>query len=157
MFRHMGKVPTWFKVFANFEVHEFDELASLVCPTIHDNAHSIGGERIMSGKPMKLTPEHHLLDFIMYLKHDNVISYKYFLSNVSWSTLYDSVFFTDLCITKALAQEISWPNVVERWRLPCLNPHFLRCIGVIIDGTLVKIRNPWTKNSSPSGLLLELA
>lgn len=45
------EVPTSFEVLTNFEVHKFDELTSLVCPTIRDNAHSTCIERIMSGEP----------------------------------------------------------------------------------------------------------
>lgn len=138
----MREVPVLFKVLTNFEVREFDELSSLVCPTINDNARSTGVERVLSGRPMKLTPEQRLLNFIMYLKHDNVISYESFQWNVARSTLCDDVIFIASCITDALAHEISWPNEVERRRLSRLNPHFPGCIG-IIDGTLVKIRKPW--------------
>ena len=78
VFNHMREVSTLFKVLTNFEVPNFDEFASLVCPTICDNARSTTCESIMSGKPMKLTLEQHLLDFIMYLKHNNVISNEFF-------------------------------------------------------------------------------
>lgn len=72
----MRDVPTLLKVLADFEVHKFDELASLVCPTICDNAYNMDIRRVMSGMPIKLTPKQHFLNFIMYLKHDNVISYE---------------------------------------------------------------------------------
>lgn len=72
----MRDMPTLFMVLTN--VYGFDELVSLVCPTIPNNAPSTNIGRVMGGKPMKLTPEQHLLNFIMYLKHDNVLSFECF-------------------------------------------------------------------------------
>lgn len=60
------------------KVYGFDELASLVCPTILDNAPSTNIERVKGSKPMKLTPKQRLFNFTMYLKHDNVLSYECF-------------------------------------------------------------------------------
>lgn len=48
------EVHVLFKVLIDFEVHEFDELASIVCPTIRENARNMGVESVMSAKPMKL-------------------------------------------------------------------------------------------------------
>lgn len=75
---HMREVPTLLKVLTNSKVHKFDELASLICLTNCDNACTTGVERVVSGIPMKLTPEQCLLNFIMYLKHDHVIKYESF-------------------------------------------------------------------------------
>lgn len=55
----MRNVPALFKVLMNFEVHEFHKFASLVYPTICDNAHGTDIERVMIGRPMKLTLEQH--------------------------------------------------------------------------------------------------
>jgi hypothetical protein len=33
---------------------------------------------IISGRPSKLAPKQHLLNFILYMKHDNVIMYDIF-------------------------------------------------------------------------------
>lgn len=81
--------------------------------TIHNNAHNVVVESVMSGRPKKLTPEQWLLKFIMYLKHDNVISYESFQWNVARSTLYDDVLFIALYIIDALVNEIAWPNELE--------------------------------------------
>ena len=78
----------------------------------------------------------------MYLKHNDVISYRSFQWNVVWTTLYDDVISIASCINKARAQNISWPDAFERTCLSCLNPHFLGCIGDI-DGTIVEIQKPW--------------
>lgn len=50
----MHKVHVLFKVLIEFEVQEFNKLASIVCPTICDNAHTMGVKRVMNGKLMKL-------------------------------------------------------------------------------------------------------
>lgn len=42
----MREVLALYKVLTNFEVHEFDELASIVCPTICDNVCSTCLERL---------------------------------------------------------------------------------------------------------------
>lgn len=68
------EVPPLFKVLTNFEVCENNEFVSFVCPIICDNAHSSRVERGMSGRPIKLMHAQCLVNFIMYLKHDNVIS-----------------------------------------------------------------------------------
>lgn len=61
----MREIPTFFEIMTDFEVRKFDELVSLVCPTIHDNAHdSTCIKRVMSGKPTKLTLEQRLFNFI---------------------------------------------------------------------------------------------
>lgn len=68
----MREVLALVKVLTCFEVDELD-----ACPTICNNTYNIGVERVMNGRPMKLTHEQHLLNFIIYLKHDNVIISKY--------------------------------------------------------------------------------
>jgi hypothetical protein len=57
--------------------------------------------------PMKLIPKQHLLKFIMYLKHDNVISYESFQWNVECSILCDDVIFIASCIIGTLAYEMA--------------------------------------------------
>lgn len=78
MFNRMREVPALFKGLTNFKVHEFEELASFVCPTICNNGHSTCVEITMSGMPMMLTHGQPLLNFIMYLKYKNVIRYESF-------------------------------------------------------------------------------
>lgn len=109
----MCEVPPLFKVWENFEVHEFDKFASLVCPIIRDNAHSTEVERVISGRLMKLTLAQSLFNFIMYLKHDNIMSYESFQWNVACSTLCNDVNFIALCINNTLPHKISSPDEVE--------------------------------------------
>lgn len=78
MFNRMHEVPALFKGLTNFKVHKIEGLASFVRPTIHNNGRSTCVETTMSGMPMKLTPEQRLLNYIMYLKHENVIRYESF-------------------------------------------------------------------------------
>ena len=46
-----------FKVLTNFSIEEFDELCTIVCPTIIANARSTNDLRIFPGRPSKLTSE----------------------------------------------------------------------------------------------------
>ena len=71
-------VPPLFKVPTKLSIKEFDELCSLVCSTICDNVCYTRGVRVMSMRPMKLTPEQCLLSFIMYMKYDNVVIFESF-------------------------------------------------------------------------------
>lgn len=89
----MHEVSALFKVLTNFKICEFDELATLVCSTIRNNAHNMGIARVMSSRPMKLTHEQHLLNFVMYLKHDDEINYESFQWNVTPTTLCNNVIF----------------------------------------------------------------
>jgi hypothetical protein len=125
--------------------------ASFVCPTILGNAHSMGIPRVTNGGPTKLTPEQCLLNFIVHLKHDNVVAYESFQWNVDRSSLCDDAIFIASCINVAFAHEIYWSNEMERRRLASINPHFPGCFG-IIDGVLVKIWKPW--NNSNHAILL---
>ena len=74
----MCKMPTLFKVLTIFEVCKFDEFVYFIYPIIYDNACTTDAERVMNVMPMKLKLEYRLFNFIMYLKHDNVISYESF-------------------------------------------------------------------------------
>ena len=122
--------------------NKFHKLASLVYPTICDNAHSMDIEKVMSGMPMKLAPEQCCSTpscnwrMIMWFALSN------FQGNVTQSTLHDNLIFIALCITNTLAHEISWPDEVDQRCLSASNPHFPSCVR-IIDGILVKLCKPW--------------
>lgn len=67
----------------------------------------------MSDMPMKLVPKQRLINFIMYLKHHNVIVYDSSQWNVACSILCDDVIFIALCIIDTLAHEMAWLDEVE--------------------------------------------
>lgn len=67
----------------------------------------------MSDMPMKLIPKQRLINFIMYLKHDNVIGYESSQCNVACSILCDDVIFIALYIIDTLDHEMAWPDEVE--------------------------------------------
>ena len=85
----MRSTPGLFKVLTNFSIEEFDELCTIVCPTIIANARSTGDLHIFPGSPFKLTPEQHLLDFALYLKHDSTTALSGFLWNLAKSSVID--------------------------------------------------------------------
>ena len=131
-----------FKILTNFSILEFAELCNLVCPTIVAHARSTGTTCVLSGRPLKLSPEQRLLGFLLYMKHDSTSSFPSFLWNWSKTLLTSDQVFIASCVSWALRDEIRWPNVMVRQALASMVPGFSGCIG-IIDGTLVKIRRPW--------------
>jgi hypothetical protein len=52
-----ARVPTSFKVFIDFQVHEFDGFASVVCFIVRDNERGTNVERVVIWGFMKLTRE----------------------------------------------------------------------------------------------------
>ena len=85
----MRSTPDLFKVLTNFSIEEFDELCTIVCPTIIANARLIGDLCILLGRPSKLTPKQCLLGFVLYLKHDSTIALSGFLRNWAKSFVID--------------------------------------------------------------------
>ena len=138
----MRSTPGLFKVLTNFSIEEFDELCSILCPTIIANARSTGGLCILPGHPSKLTPEQRVLGFILYLKHDSTTAMPSFLWNWAKSSIIDDQIFIATSINWALRYEIKWPDELERQALASTIPALPGCIG-FINGTLVKIRRPW--------------
>lgn len=119
-----------------FSFKKFYESCYHVCPIICDNACSMGDIT------NELTLEHCLLNFIMYKKHDNEVTYESLCWNMLHCPLCDDALFIVLCINGSISHEISWHDVNERRPLGTLNPLFPSCIG-LIDGTLVEIHHPW--------------
>ena len=138
----MRSTPSLFKGNTNFTLQEFDELCLLVVSVIVANARGTGQNRILPGRPSKLSPEQRILNFLLYLKHDNITILDTFMWNWSKSAINDDTIFLSSCINEALCDEMKWPSVDERVEAASHAHEFPGCIG-IIDGTLVKIRRPW--------------
>lgn len=128
----------FFQTNLNFTCTEFEELCMLVVPIILGNARSMGESCVVSGRPAKLTPMQWFLNFILYLKHNNVISYHSLHWNWSRSSLCNDTLLIASCINYGLESKMHWPNANERLYLGMMNPHFPGCKG-FIDGTLVGI------------------
>jgi hypothetical protein len=137
----MRSTPSLFKSLTNFSIEEFDELAALVCPTLVANARTTGEAHLKQGRPFKLRPEQRLLNFILYMRHDNITIYDAYMWNWCRSSVCDDTIFVASCINEVLASEIRWPSAEERRALGEMVPQFTGCIG-LIDGTLCKIRRP---------------
>jgi hypothetical protein len=65
----------------------------------------LGEVLIVLGKPSKLTHEQHLLNFILYMKYNNVTKYDAFMWNWFKSTLFNDALFIASCINNALSNE----------------------------------------------------
>jgi hypothetical protein len=94
----------------------------------------------LSNKPSKLTFER-ILNFIIYMKHDNVIVYATFMWNWLKYTLCDDAIFIASCVNHALEDEIRWPTPKVRLSLCVHLQEISRCIG-FINGILIKIHKP---------------
>ena len=68
----MRAIPQNFKTFSNFTVTEFDELCELSVLVIASHARCMGEVHKLSGCPLELSPQQHILNYLLYMKHDNV-------------------------------------------------------------------------------------
>ncbi len=75
----MWTMVSLFKTFINFLLEEFEKLVQLVVQIIINHASSIREWYHIFKQPSKLSLEQHLLNFILYIKHDNVTKYDVFL------------------------------------------------------------------------------
>jgi hypothetical protein len=76
----MQAIISLFTTLTNFCLWKFNELCALMTPTIQADAQATSETHIVViGWLTKLTPDQRLLQFILYLKHDNVITYDIFL------------------------------------------------------------------------------
>lgn len=138
----LAKNLSQFRDLTNFSVEEFFELCKRVVPTIESNARSTGRRHVVSGHPSKLTTEQRLLNFVLYMKHNNVIYLDNMLWNWSRSVVCDNAIFVASCINKALADEVKWPFGAERRVLGAHIPQLKGCISCV-HGTLVQIRHSY--------------
>jgi hypothetical protein len=142
MLAWLKETPGMFKTMTNFTLPEFEELCTTVCPFITGNARSTGKPQILREHPPKLSPEQRLLNFIWYMKYDNVTTYDSYHWNWSASCVCDDAIFVASCVCEAIGSEIRWPDAQQRLRLERTLRQFQGCIG-FIDGTLVEVRRPW--------------
>jgi hypothetical protein len=134
----MRSKPSLFKGNMNFTLKEFDELCLLIVLVIVANARSTGENRIFLGCPSKLSSKQRILNFLLYLKHDNItISDTFMWSWSKTSINYDTIFIS-LCMNKMLRDEIKRPSADEKVEATSHVDDFPVCIG-IIDGTLIEI------------------
>jgi hypothetical protein len=63
-----------FKTLINFSLLQFDDLTTLMIPTIIGYVKFINEIHIVIRHPSKLTLEQKLFNFIIYMKHDNMIT-----------------------------------------------------------------------------------
>jgi hypothetical protein len=82
------------------------KLCSLVCSLIVGNARSTNELQLLRGRPPKLSPEQRLLNFIWYIKCENIKTYDSYHYNWSASCVYDDAIFTTSCICEAIASEM---------------------------------------------------
>jgi hypothetical protein len=68
-----------FKTLTNFSVWKFNEHSSLMTPTIQAHVQATSKTHIVVGWLTKLTTNQQLFQFILYVKHGNVIMYDIFL------------------------------------------------------------------------------
>ena len=106
--------PYMFQTITNFIADEFKELCSTVCPVIELHARSTGDIRGQGGRPPKLRSDQRLLNFVMFLKHDNTATFDSSQWNWSRSCVNDDSIIVASCIGLACKDEIKWPSANER-------------------------------------------
>jgi hypothetical protein len=76
-------LANWSTILGLFKILwlEFDEVATLMVPTIQAHARFMDEVDIVIMWPTKLNTNQRLLEFIMFLKHDNVVMYDAFTWN----------------------------------------------------------------------------
>jgi hypothetical protein len=67
------------KTLTNFFLSKFNELCALMTLTIQTHVHVTSKTHIVVGQLTKLTPNQQLFQFILYVKHVNVVMYDIFL------------------------------------------------------------------------------
>ena len=145
--------PYLFQTITNFIGEEFEELckvacpviqlhARVVCPVIQLHARSTGEIRGPCGRHPKIQPKQRILNFLMFLKHDNTAAFDFCQWNWAMSSVNDDSLFVASCIGVACKDEIQWPSPQERLDLTHIIPQISACIG-FIDGTLCQIRRPF--------------
>ncbi|CAM6094787.1 unnamed protein product [Calypogeia fissa] len=142
VYASMSAIPQQFKDLTNFWPQEFQELCERVCPVIQSHARISGTRHIVTGRPVKLFAEERLLNFLLYMKHDNTIFMDSQRWNWSRTSVCDDAIFVASCINEAISNEIRWPSAAERVVLAQTVPELPGCIG-FVDGTLCRIRRPF--------------
>lgn len=92
--------------------------------------------------PWKFTLEQRLLNFILYLEHDNVTMYDAFMWNCFKFLMCNDTIFISLCSNETIVNEIWWPTIEKKATLSIKIWDFLGCIK-FIDRNLVKTRKSW--------------
>jgi hypothetical protein len=110
---------------------EQDELCNKLGPVLDMTARSTGDIIKRAGRPAKLSAQQRILNALMYLKHDNTVSFEAFQWDWSKSSVSDDVLFVCPVINTVLAHEIRWPDANERSALAQRIPEFQGCIGFI--------------------------
>lgn len=68
----LRSTPSLFRVNTNFSTTEFEELCGALVPVIVSNFRSTGSMGLHPGCPSKLCPGQRILNFLLYLKYDNI-------------------------------------------------------------------------------------
>jgi hypothetical protein len=138
----LQSTPTLFKNLINFIAIEFEDLASIVVLTIISHAWSTSETLIVFRRPSKFSLERCLLNFVFFLKHDNVTEYDPFMWNWAKNSMFDDVLFISSCTNYTFVDEICWPTTHEKTTLRSYLQELPRCIK-FIDVTLIEILQPW--------------
>jgi len=94
-----------FETLTNYTLEEF-ELKLFVVPIIMTNMRSTCEAHILVGRSSKLNFEQCLLNFILYMKHDNMTMSHAFMSKFANCSICNYVIFIMSCINHALINEI---------------------------------------------------
>jgi hypothetical protein len=79
-------------------------------PTIMAHVRTTDEAHIVPRWSIKLTLKQHLFQFILYMKHDNVIMYDAIMWNWNKFVICDDVVFIASSINEAIGNKVWWPS-----------------------------------------------
>jgi len=100
----------------------------------------LGDHHIRIGCPSKHSLNNCLLQFNLYVKHDNVCMHEFFMILVESAVFVHTIFMT-FCINDVIWDMIWWPTLQEKLVFGTTIQELWGCIG-LIDGTFIKIHKP---------------
>jgi hypothetical protein len=107
---------------------------------------------MLLGRASKLKRKQQFLNFIFFMKCDNVTIYNVFMWNWAKSSLCNHVLFITSCINNGLIDGIHWPMPHEKVVLDNQLCELLKCIR-FIDKTIVEILMSWKDSKHHYGLM----
>jgi len=130
-----------FKILINFNLLEYDELSTLMVPTIAHDMKSTNEVHFVIRWPIKLNPNQQLFQSIMYMKHDNIVIYDTFLGNWNNNVICNDAIYVVSYIKEVISDKIQWPTIKEWATLNMHIPKFQGCIE-LLNGTFIEICKP---------------
>jgi hypothetical protein len=132
-----------FKILIYFNLLDFEELSTLMVPTIAHHMKSTNKVYFVLRWPIKLNPKQQLFQFITYMKHDNMIMYDTFLWNWNNNVICNDAIYVVSYIKEVIINKIQW--LLSRNGLPLICTSLSsKVVMNFLMGLSLKFVNPRT-------------